>query len=46
MVGAVEVSDHEVDLVGAEVVRVIWPMVNMMPFGVAMELGMMTILFF
>ena len=24
---------------------VIWPMVNVRPFGVAMELGMMTILF-
>ena len=27
------------------VVQVIWPMVNMRPFGVAMEPGMMTILF-
>jgi hypothetical protein len=27
------------------VVQVIWPMVNVRPFGVAMELGMMTILF-
>ena len=27
------------------VVQVIWPMVNARPFGVAMELGMMTILF-
>ena len=28
------------------VVQVIWPMVNVRPFGIAMELGMMTILFF
>ena len=28
------------------VVQVIWPMVNVRPFGVAMDLGMMTILFF
>ena len=28
------------------VVQVIWPMVNVRPFDVAMELGMMTILFF
>jgi hypothetical protein len=27
------------------VVQVIWPMVNVRPFGVAMEPGMMTILF-
>ena len=27
------------------VVQVIWPMVNVRPFGIAMELGMMTILF-
>ena len=27
------------------VVQVIWPMVNVRPFGVAIELGMMTILF-
>ena len=27
------------------VVHVIWPMVNVRPFGVAMEPGMMTILF-
>ena len=27
------------------VVQVIWPMVNVRPFGVAMELGMKTILF-
>ena len=27
------------------VVQVIWPMVNVRSFGVAMELGMMTILF-
>ena len=28
------------------VVQVIWPMVNVRPFGVAMDPGMMTILFF
>ena len=28
------------------VVQVIWPMVNVRPFGVAMDSGMMTILFF
>ena len=28
------------------VVQVIWPMVNVRPFGIAMEPGMMTILFF
>ena len=28
------------------VVQVIWPMVNVKPFGVAMDPGMMTILFF
>ena len=27
------------------VVQVIWPMVNVRPFGIAMEPGMMTILF-
>ena len=28
------------------VVQVIWPMVNVRPFGIAMDPGMMTILFF